>query len=1375
MNKTILTLLKIILISFLSFGLIPGTQAQFVPLGSGSYTTTFPGTDAAGRNGFPSGNPLTIGAAAGKPAPTNDWWSKQIKENHADNLFSYPYTMKTVNQGLVVTYIPWGVIDAFTPVTVGVSGLNASATKISDFTDWTVTMDWQNANHHFQATAGIGMPFLYFEKDSADVAAVTVNSGTVTISNEMLIIADAHNGADFVLYGPSGSVWNQSGNTYTSSLNGKNYWSLGFLPLTTTNVPATANQYKKYAYVFPKNTSTTWNYDEATSIVRTDFEVEVEVKEGTDSTILQGLLPHQWGNLAANSPTPAGPSYNIVRGELKTLDGNTFSVENTFHGILPTLPYLDYYSPDFSPSKLNQKVNAIKNDQLATWTDSYNEGQVMNRLIQTARIADLMGDTIARNTMVATVKERLEDWLTAEVNEVAFIFYYQPNWSALLGYPAGHGQDNNINDHHFHWGYFIHAASFMEQFEPGWVNDWGEMINYLVRDAASDDRNDPLFPFLRNFSPFAGHCWANGFATFPQGNDQESTSESMQFHSSLIHWGSMIGNDSIRDLGIYMYTTEQSAVEEYWFDMHDRIFPPTQQYGLVSRVWGNSFDNGTFWTADIAASYGIEMYPIHGGSLYLGQDSAYVAKIWGEIEQYTGILNNEANPNLWHDVMWQYLAFIDPEKAISMYDSYPERSLKFGVSDAQTYHWLHAMNVLGRVDISLTANHPLAAAFRQNGDTIYVAHNYGNTAITVTFSNGFMLDVPPGSMVTSKDIDMKGTLTSSFGQAYPGGSVDLEVLISGGSPTLVEFIDGETVIGQVMQAPFELKAANLTVGRHNFYARIYDGSNFSITNFAEVIVGEQLPYLGNPVAIPGTIEAAHYDIFEGGSGQGIAYVDISPGNNGDFRTDEDVDATSNTAEGATIGWISAGEWLEYTIDVQQAGFYKLEARYACGNNAGGGPFRLELNGDSISPDIPVTYTGNWTSWGTKTVSNIPLKSGRQVLRLYFKNGEMNLGKLIFTFDSPLTYDQPVADAGSNILVMLPADSTDLDATNSTDPGNAALSYHWTQVYGPSVLTFSNVQDAQPQVTGLEEGVYLVKLDVDNGSYTDEDELYIISSRNSNVPPKVSILSPLDQAVYLEDDKVTISAVASDLIGYVASVDFYLDNTLIGTDTTAPFQVDWTAVIGSYDVTAVAFDNDSSSAGSQVVQITVTEAPPCKGTSWNGDFMYEFSDDKNNPTLTFIPSRAGVGSPTCILYYSTSPAPPFPGYGVTPNVPFRLNANKGEKVYFYYTYSFPNAGERNNADNKDTYVVGTCRSAVSISDDLNALDVSYYPNPVTDMLNLELPRGENKVRVYSLTGSLLASFEVREQEARFDMSSFAAGVYVFEVENDGKRKVFKVVK
>lgn len=68
-----------------------------VAVGSGSYTTSFPGTDSAGRNGFPSGTPQLSGSALGKPVPTNDWWSKLVKEDHAGNLFNYPMTMKTTN------------------------------------------------------------------------------------------------------------------------------------------------------------------------------------------------------------------------------------------------------------------------------------------------------------------------------------------------------------------------------------------------------------------------------------------------------------------------------------------------------------------------------------------------------------------------------------------------------------------------------------------------------------------------------------------------------------------------------------------------------------------------------------------------------------------------------------------------------------------------------------------------------------------------------------------------------------------------------------------------------------------------------------------------------------------------------------------------------------------------------------------------------------------------------------------------------------------------------------------------------------------------------------------------------------------------------
>ena len=1189
-------MLKLSTIQFISifFCFLFGTylMAQ-TAIGSGSYTTTYPGADSAGRNGFPTGSPQLSKTAVGKPIPTNDWWSKLVKENHADNLFNYPLTMKTTNNGLIVTYVPSGVIGDNSAIEVGLVGLNVSNATASDYSDWTISMNWNDGVHEFDATSGIGMPFLYFEKNSGSVAKVKVNSGTVSISNELLMIDNASSGADFVVYAPAGSTWSVSGNNYTSTLNGKNYWSMAMLPQSTSNVANTAQEFKKYAYVFPSNTTTSWNYNPTTSMMTTDFSVTPDVKEGENTNVLMGLLPHQWSNLASSSPTPSEKSYQSIRGELKMLDGNSFSVARLFRGVLPTLPYLANYSTGFDPTKLDQKIAVIENAALPSWTDSYNEGQMMNRMIQTARIADQTGDTEALNKMFATIKERLEDWLSYQSGEVTFLFYYNNTWTSLLGYPSGHGQDNNINDHHFHWGYFIHAAAFLEQFEPGWADQWGDMINLLIRDAASTERNDSLFPFLRNFSPYAGHSWANGFASFPQGNDQESTSESMQFATSLIHWGSITNNDTIRDLGIYIYTTEQAAIEEYWFDMYNRVFGAGQQYKLVSRVWGNSYDNGTFWTADIAASYGIELYPIHGGSLYLGHNQTYATELWGEMAANTGILSNQENANLWHDTYWKFLSLTDAESAIELYDSYPDRNLKFGISDAQTYHWLHSMNALGPVDASITSNHPLAVAFtNDSGTTTYVAHNYSNNSISVIFSDGYVLDAPASRLTTSRDVEISGTLASDFYQAYNGGSVNLVFTSQNSNISKVEFYNGTTLIESDSSAPFQAQPTNLGLGVHGMYAKVYVGSEFVISNSISIQVGEQVPFSAVHV-IPGTIEAGHFDKYEAGAGQNISYFDTSQYNEGDARLDEYVDTGSDSGEGITVGWITAGEWLEYSVDVQNPGTYSIAIRYSSGNPNGGGPMYFELDGKSISNSISFPTTGDWDEWATKTVTDIPITGGEQILRIAINNGEFNLGRMTFTQTGDLGFDPPVADAGPNVSTVSSNTSVTLDGSGTYEPTGKTITYTWSQVYGPTALDFTSTSSVTTDVSNLVIGVYKCLLTVSDGNYSSNDEVKIIVSESGNSNPSITINSPSDGASFAEGTTIDITTLASDLDGSVTKVEFYQGNIKIGEDTSNPFTFSWAnAAVGTYQLTAKATDDTGGTTTSQAIEITVYDVVSC---------------------------------------------------------------------------------------------------------------------------------------------------------------------------------------
>ena len=1211
--------LYLILFSFQSF-----SQTQ---IGSGSYTTNFPGTDVAGRNGFPSGTPQISGTAISKPVPTNEWWSKLVKENHADNLFNYPLTMKTINEGLIITYIPWGVIGDSSPIVVGLDGLNSEKTTVSDFSDWTVSMNWKTGSKSLTATSGIGMPFVYFKKMPSDIAKIKISSGNVTIQDEMIIIENASSSANFVVYGPSGSSWTKDGNIYSSSLDNKTYWSLVMLPQGIYDLIDKANEYKEFAYTFPLDTRVSFDFDESSSILKSDYIVTTEVMEGESASFLQGLLPHHWNNLSPESLNPNYDTYRTVRGEMKMMKGDNFQTQNTFYGILPTLPYLNQYSEEFNPSDLHQKISLLEDNSLDLWTDSYNEGQLMNRLIQTARIANEMNNLTARDKIINTIQERLEDWLTYESNEVAFLFYYNKDWSSLIGYPAGHGQDSNINDHHFHWGYFIHAAAFMEQFRPGWYNEWGEMINLLVRDAASTDREDPLFPFLRNFSPYAGHSWANGFASFPQGNDQESTSESMQFNSSLIHWGTVTGQDDIRDLGIFLYTTEQTAIEEYWFDVRKQNFSDQQQYGLVSRVWGNSYDNGTFWTADITASYGIEFYPIHGGSFYLSHNKNYVENLWQEIESNTDILNPSSdNPNLWYDTFWKYLAQIDPKKAIDLYSKSPNRNLKFGISDAQTYYWIHSLNAIGSVDVSVTSDYPISSVFSRDGEKTYVAHNYSNSPIDVKFSDGFILSVPANKMITNRSKAISGELSTPFEQNYPNNTSKLNLETENTNLSKVEFYMNGKVVDSIFSEPYKINTPSLELGKHEFYAKMYIEESFELSNIVMINVGEQTPYDNEINLIPGTIEAGEYDYFEGGSSQGISYKDFSMGSNGGYRDNEDVDAGMSGVEGATVGWIEKGEWLEYTVDVAQSGFYSLNFRFSSGNPNGGGPFSLQAQ-DVVVTDsiyIPSTSSSNWDTWQSKVIQNIPLQKGRQILRVNFHGGEFNLGKMTFDFDSPLDYSVPVADAGGNISVLYPESSTELDASNSYHDTGQPLTYSWSQVYGPSLIDINDPSSSVTTVSDLQQGVYKLKLKVSDGTYFDYDEIFLIVNDVGNSLPSIKLDSPSDGSYFRESDDILLKASASDLDGVVEFVNFYNNDTLLYKDETEPFEYNYENLpVGTYNLHAEAVDDKGGKSTSSSSTIYIQSVQDCyyidseaiQG-SFSQGYRVGFETVGKNVTVTF---------------------------------------------------------------------------------------------------------------------------------------------------------------
>lgn len=98
---------------------------------------------------------------------------------------------------------------------------------------------------------------------------------------------------------------------------------------------------------------------------------------------------------------------------------------------------------------------------------------------------------------------------------------------------------------------------------------------------------------------------------------------------------------------------------------------------------------------------------------------------------------------------------------------------------------------------------------------------------------------------------------------------------------------------------------------------------------------------------------------------------------------------------------------------------------------------------------------------------------------------------------------------------------------------------------------------------------------------------IVVVGTANDAPSVALITPANNATVEAGSQVTISAAASDRDGTISSIDFYYGTSLAGSDASAPFSVQWTAVPGTHAITAVATDNEGMKTTSAPVTITVT--------------------------------------------------------------------------------------------------------------------------------------------------------------------------------------------
>ena len=227
------------------------------------------------------------------------------------------------------------------------------------------------------------------------------------------------------------------------------------------------------------------------------------------------------------------------------------------------------------------------------------------------------------------------------------------------------------------------------------------------------------------------------------------------------------------------------------------------------------------------------------------------------------------------------------------------------------------------------------------------------------------------------------------------------------------------------EAPYTTEYTPAALGKYDLKAVVVatDGteyerlSSFTAYNPRSTFKGE--------IALPGTLQAEDFDA----GADGISYHDSDTKKEGDatsYRTNGGgVDIVKGNG-GNAIGYTATGEWLEYTVNVEEAGIYSYDATVSSGVTNSSISLSLSTeNGLTKLTDVLAVPCVNSNDWNTyRTIHGrllIPLEAGKQIIRLNITGGSCNIDKIVFKH----------VDVDSNMKLTVTADPAPATINTST--------------------------------------------------------------------------------------------------------------------------------------------------------------------------------------------------------------------------------------------------------------------------------------------------------------------------------------------------------
>jgi len=597
--------------------------------------------------------------------PTNSWISGMVLQQTPLPVFPMPSSFLAKDTGFeiglpAVQSSPTVITGQHTP---GIMATIQDATRftLSRFDKVSATLTYTSPSATLgNLTLAQGSPYVYYR--AANTTAIRIDGlTTVAAGASSSYLRYSKGGKDYGVVAGDGAKIAVDGSTATlSAPKGSllTFYALPNLSADTLREFATAEVTSVAVTNSTRDTKTQTTFDYTTNNNRPTV-----------------FVPMSYSSVVNNDV--AITTYDSIYGPMKAVKGTQFTTT-----VPVTRPANSLDISHVSKEHRQQLIKSLAAD-VATTTitakDSYFAGKQLVRAATLLDIAQQLGQTDASNRLKTILRTAFDERLRSNY------FYYDTTLKGVAAETKAFGSED-FNDHHFHYGYFIYAASILGTYDADFLQNSKKQINLLVADIASYESTAD-FPVRRNYDPYSAHSWAAGLSPFADGNNQESSSEAINAWNGVAMWADLTGNTQLKESAVWMLSNEAATAKAAW-----RTVDTSPSYlkdytsPLTSLSFGGKRTYATFFSDAANTKLAIQLLPLTPTTRSFSADGASINSVVA-----ASIQNDNFNVAL-GDYILMYLALHDPQRALQLAPNQHDNFIDDGNSRTYMNAWIYSLS-----------------------------------------------------------------------------------------------------------------------------------------------------------------------------------------------------------------------------------------------------------------------------------------------------------------------------------------------------------------------------------------------------------------------------------------------------------------------------------------------------------------------------------------------------------------------------------------------------------------------------------------------------------------------------------------------------------